>query len=503
MDGYWSVRAERGRCLLEWVLDAAGCRTAGMLQVSTNPPLVLDLDGTLLRSDLLLESAWAHVGADPLRLFGLLRDLTRGKAALKASIARDTSLDVAHLPYDERVIALAREARDAGRPVWLVSASNERYVGAVADHLGLFDGWIASTDAQNLSAEAKARRLVEEFGERGFDYVGNSRADLPVWAVARRSTAVRPSASVRRRLAAIDPAATVLEPSSTSLDAWIKLIRVHQWAKNLLVLVPVVTAHRFDAVALAQALAAFLLFSIAASSVYIVNDLVDLDADRKHPSKRRRPLAAGTVPIAAATILAPTLLLLALLSALLLSPVFAAVLLGYLVLTTAYTFVLKRKMLVDVVTLATLYTLRVIAGAAAIAVPVSEWLLAFSMFMFTALALLKRYVELAGRANGNAEASNRNYRKSDLDVVAALAAAAGFNAVTVFALYISSDTVKALYRHPQALWLACPILMYWIGRALMIAHRGLMHDDPIVFALKDWNSLVAFGLIAAIALLAM
>ena len=462
-------------------------------------PLVVDLDGTLLRSDLLVESAFAHLGAHPERLLRLLWTSRRGRAALKAEIASTTYVDVTHLPYDEDVLSLVRAARDSGRPVYLASASNERYVSRIAEHLGLFDGWYASTGAENLSSSAKARRLVAAFGNGGFDYIGNDQADLPVWSAARRRTAVRVSGSVRSRLKGMDPDATVLEKSGGKLRAWIKLLRVHQWTKNALVFLPLLTGHWFGFVSMAKAAGAFLAFSIAASAIYILNDLVDLDADRKHRTKRLRPLAAGTVPILKAVLVVPALLAASLAAAYCISPIFLGVLLAYLVLTTAYTFVLKRKIMVDVIALASLYTIRVLGGAAAISVFPSEWILGFSMFIFTALALIKRYVELAGRLDAELpDPTNRNYRKSDLNVVACLAAASGFNAVTVFALYISSDTVSHLYRHPKALWLICPILMYWLARALIVAHRRAMHDDPVVFALKDRNSLLAFGLIGAI-----
>ncbi len=462
-------------------------------------PLVVDLDGTLVRSDLLVESAFAHLGHDPLRVVGLLSAARRGKAALKAEIAAKTEIDVSHLPYDEDVVSLIRQRRAAGNQVYLASASNERYVRAVADHLGLFDGWFASNDKENLSSASKARRLVEAFGEGGFDYVGNGRADLAVWTVASQRIAVRISAVVRSQLMDIDRDATVFENAIDRTRAWIKLLRVHQWAKNALVFVPLMTARRFDLLAFAEAIGAFFAFSLAASAMYILNDVIDLDADRKHPSKKHRPLAAGSVPIVTAMVLIPALLVVAFIGALAIAPALAAVLLAYVILTTAYTFLLKRKMLVDVLTLASLYTIRVVGGAVAISVPLSEWLLGFSIFIFTALALIKRYVELAARLDKDlSNPTNRNYRKSDLDIVAALAAGASFNAVTVFALYISSDMVRPLYRHPEALWLICLILMYWLARALLMAHRRLMPDDPIVFALRDWNSYVALGLIGLI-----
>ena len=461
--------------------------------------LVVDLDGTLIRSDVLIESAFAHLGTNSLRIGSLLSALARGKAALKAQIAASTEIDVCHLPYDEGILDLIRQARASGRPTYLASAANEKYVRAIAEHLGLFDGWFASNEKQNLSSTLKARRLVKAFSEKGFDYVGNDSTDLAVWAAARQRIAVRVSHLVRSKLIGMDPDAVVLETTSGRARAWFELLRVHQWAKNALVLVPLLTAQRFEVLAFGQEITAFLAFSIAASGVYILNDLVDLDSDRKHPSKRRRPLADATVSVSKAMTFAPVLVAIALIGSLLMPPWFAVVLLGYILLTTAYTFFLKRKMMVDVVTLASLYTIRVIGGAAAISVPVSEWLLGFSMFIFMALALVKRYSELAGRIDkGLPDPSNRNYRKSDLDIVAALAAAAGFNAVTVFALYISSETVHDLYRHPRALWLICPILMYWLGRVLIMAHRRLIDDDPIVFALKDRNSFLALSLIGAI-----
>ena len=467
------------------------------------PPLVVDLDGTLIRTDLLVESLFAYLGADPARIVSLATALWNGKASFKAEIAQRVAIDPAHLPYDERVLSLIRDARDNGRRVFLASASNERYVRDVAEHLGLFDGWFASTDGENLGSGFKAKRLVQAFGEKAFDYVGNDRADLPVWSSANRSIAVGPSSSVRTEVEAVDPHALVLESQSAGLRPWVKLLRVHQWAKNALVFVPIFVAHWFDFGSIAVSTIAAIAFSLAASSIYILNDLVDLDADRRHRTKRRRPLAAGTVSVRQAMIVAPALFVGALGIGSLVSTAFVAVLLVYLAATTAYTFYLKRKMMVDIVTLASLYTLRVVAGAVAIGAVPSEWILAFSMFIFTALALVKRYVELAARVDaGLPDPTNRDYRKSDMNVLGALAAASGFNAVTVFALYISSDTVRHLYRHPHALWLICPILMYWIGRALVMAERRHMDDDPILFALKDRNSLLLFALICFIMIVA-
>ena len=462
-------------------------------------PLVVDLDETLVHTDLLIESIFAYVGGNPSRVATVFHSLWKGRARLKADIARETSIDVATLPYNLEVLSLIQQARDAGREAYLASASNERYVGAVANHLGLFDGWFASNDTRNLSGEAKAGLLIERFGAQGFDYVGNSRGDLAVWAVAGGRIAVGAPARVAAELQRLDPAARVLPAAGGGLRDWLKLFRVHQWTKNGLVFVPILAAHLFTLRGITAAVTAAVCFSLVASSIYVINDLVDVQSDRKHRSKRKRPLAAGTVPVGKALVVSAVFLLLAFAAALILSLPFAVVLASYLASTTAYSFWLKRKMMVDIVALASLYTLRVIGGAAAVETIPSEWILAFSMFLFTSLALLKRYIELTGRIDASLpDPADRNYRKTDLPMLSALAAASGLNAVTVFALYISSDTVHRLYRHPQALWLICPILIYWIGRALIMAERRLIDDDPVSFALTDGISLLAAALIAFI-----
>ncbi len=281
---------------------------------------------------------------------------------------------------------------------------------------------------------------------------------------------------------------------------WAKMLRVHQYAKNALIFLPLLAAHLFTLEAVTQAVLAFIAFSLCASSIYILNDLVDLQDDRGHRSKCKRPLPSGAIPLMHGVMAIPVLFLAALAVGSAVSLSFLGVLLGYFALTTAYSFVLKRMMVVDVITLAGLYSVRVVGGAVAISVAVSEWLIAFSMMIFMSLALIKRYVELAARRDANLpDPTSRDYKNSDLDIVAALAAAAGFNAVTILALYISSDSVNELYSRPQLLWLVGPLLMFWIARALMLAGRRIMDDDPVVFALKDRGSLLT--VVAAVALI--
>ena len=298
--------------------------------------------------------------------------------------------------------------------------------------------------------------------------------------------------------------AATVAGDGAGLRTWLRTLRVHQYVKNSLVLVPIVTSHQFNFIAITSALIAFVAFSLCASAVYIINDLVDVEEDRRHPTKKHRPLASGAISPWKARAAVPVLLALGFASAAAVSMKFSLVLLGYLVLTTAYSISLKRKMLVDVIVLAMLYTARVIAGAIAIEVELSAWLLAFSMFMFLSLSLMKRYSELALRIDHNlADPSNRNYKRDDLVIVGCLAVSTGFNAVTILALYISSPAVQQLYAHPEILWLICPVLTYWIGRFMILAHRRMMDDDPIVFAINDRVSRFAGLFTIGLVLLAM
>jgi 4-hydroxybenzoate polyprenyltransferase len=472
------------------VLDSVDDRSVTVQSV----PLVVDLDGTLIRTDLLIESFFAAFGSDPSIIGSAMLALMRGKARLKDVLASAAEFDPARLPYDDAVLSLIHEARAEGRDIYLASASNWRQVKAVADHLGLFTGWLASDAEQNLSGDRKATLLVERFGAGNFDYVGNDRVDLAVWQHAAQAITVRASARVRAALERTRTEVRHLESDPPRFKRWLKLLRVHQYAKNGLLLVPVLTAHAFDIHSIINCLLGFVAFSLCASSVYLLNDLIDLNADRMHPTKHLRPLASGDVPIRQAVIVTPLLLLAAFAVGLAISPAFLIVLGGYYCLTTAYSFVLKRKMLVDVIALASLYTIRVIAGAVAIDVTLSEWLLGFSVFIFMSLALIKRYVELAVRLDlGMPDPNNRNYKVADLQIVAMLGAASGFNAVTVLALYISSPAVHVLYREPRLLWLLCVVIMYWIGRMLLMAHRRWVPEDPIIFAVRDRVSLMTLG----------
>jgi 4-hydroxybenzoate polyprenyltransferase len=460
--------------------------TGVMERQSGARPLVVDLDGTLVPVDLLVEQFAALASTDWRAALGALGKLRHGKSALKAAIAESIELQPTLLPYDPAVIALVRKAREEGRPVYLATASHQLQAQAIAAHLEMFDWVFATSGDVNLAGSAKARLLVERFGEGGFDYVGNHSHDLSVWKHAHTAYAVRTPASVRRRLQRLGVQFEIVECRKSGVRDWLHALRVHQYAKNLLIFVPLLAGHSQS---LSQWLAAsmmFVAFCLAASSAYLLNDLLDLEADRQHPTKSRRPLACGTISTKPALVAIPILLLLAAAVSLMISPLCLLVVGGYLLLTLGYSFYLKRRMLVDVVCLAMLYTIRVIAGSVASGITPSEWLLTFSLFVFACLALIKRYTEVALRLDRNLpDTSHRNYRKDDLVILATLAAATGTNAVTVFAFYVTSPAIAELYSRPMLLWLICPLLLYLLGRALMVSHRREMHDDPVVWALRD------------------
>lgn len=465
------------------------------------PPLCVDLDGTLIRNDLSVEAMLALGKHEPLRLLRLMAELVNGRAALKLALANETSCDIAHLPYNEEVLALVRQARAEGRRTVLVSASPRPWVEAVAAHLGLFDEILATDDAAtNLAGKIKAENLRSRFGEKGFDYAGNARVDLPVWRHAREAIVVTPNRNVLTRAQAQGPVAQVIDDRPAPLDTWLRAIRIHQWAKNLLVFIPLFAAHAWgDSALVGQALLAFLVFSLTASSVYLLNDLLDLDADRRHPRKKRRPFAAGNLPVAHGVIATVFLLGGAAALAAFLPPVFRGTLAVYYLTTVAYSFYLKRVVLIDILVLAGLYTLRLIAGAAAIAVTPSFWLLAFAVFLFMSLALVKRYTELlVQRHAGAVTAHGRGYHVDDFPLLQTMGVVAGYISVLILALYINSETGKALYSQIEFIWSLCILLLFWISRIWFLAHRGEMNDDPLVFSLTDRVS-QAVAIAAAIA----
>lgn len=460
--------------------------------MSHEPVLVVDMDGTLTRTDTMHEAVLSLLASDQWRLMALAASIFDGKAAFKRRLADTVVVDADTLPLDETVLAMLRAARAGGRRTALVSAADQRQVDAVAARVGLFDEAHGTGGPQsgpgNLSGAAKAAFLNARFGAGRYDYVGDSRADLPVWASARKAVTVGASASLKAAAERQAPGAEHIVPPARGLGRlvpYLRALRPHQWLKNLLVFLPMLAAQDFPA--LWPSVVAFVAFSLTASSVYLINDMVDLKADRAHPTKRHRPFAAGTVPLSFGMVAAPLLALAAAVVALLFTPLlFVGVLAIYYVATFAYSFWLKRKVIVDILTLAGLYTMRILGGGAATGIVLSPWLLAFSMFLFLALAAVKRQAELTELERaGRRSTSGRGYRTDDLPIMRGMALAAGNAAVLVFALFINSPETAVRYANPEILWLVCPLLLFWVSRMVMVAHRGRLVSDPVVFAATD------------------
>lgn len=474
---------------------------------STQPPLIVDLDGTLIKTDLLAETASRFLVEGPLRCFQLLVWLTQGKSALKSHLAQSTDIDVTTLPYNQDLLFWLRQQKAKGRSIVLATASHRLLADQVARHLDLFDEVMATDGTTNLNAHVKRDALVSRYGEGGFDYVGNDWVDLPVWQFAGRAHVVSRSTRLIEKARSHGNLERIIDDARPPLAAaLLQAMRPHQWMKNLLVFIPLLAAHRYgDVMSVLHALLAFVVFGLIASSTYLLNDLADVSNDRHHPRKRERPFAAGNLSLLHGWLAWPLFLALALtLAGLGLPWKFTASLVAYFVLTIAYSLRLKQVPVLDVLALAGLYTLRIIAGAAAIGVPLSFWLLSFSMFLFLSLAFIKRYSELclARKASPSDPLRGRGYNPQDLELVSSLGGSAGYTAVLVLALYIQDSHTASLYATPTFIWLACPLLLFWISRAWLIAHRGHMHDDPIVFALKDHVSWTIAALFATVFVLA-
>ncbi|MBY0467404.1 MAG: UbiA family prenyltransferase [Burkholderiaceae bacterium] len=457
-------------------------------------PLCVDCDGTLIHTDLLFESFLLLLKQNFLAALAVQFWLLRhGKAATKLRIAQLVQVDVATLPYCSAVVEHVKTQRAMGRRTVLVTASADRYAQDIARHLGIFDEVMATTGAAvNLSSHRKAAHLTEVFGARGFEYIGNSSDDLAVWRAAGQVSVANANPKVLAAAQAMAPLAFLAPSPFNTPRAALKAMRLHQWLKNILVFVPLLAAHRVtDLQLLQQAVMAFFAFGLCASSVYILNDMLDITADRQHSSKKNRPFAAGSLSILMGVVMKLTLLGAAFVLAWQLPRMFLLVLALYYLVTVSYSIKLKAQAMVDVMLLSGLYTVRILAGAAATAIVPSFWLLAFSMFIFLSLALVKRYAEMIKIAQSNArKAAGRGYSTDDLVVLLALGAASGYTAVLVLALYVNSADVAKMYARPYMLWLAVPAMAYWISRVWLKTHRGEMHDDPVVFAAKDWQSLV-------------
>jgi 4-hydroxybenzoate polyprenyltransferase/phosphoserine phosphatase len=461
--------------------SAAGTQTAR----ASTPVLCVDLDGTLIRSDLLWECVLILLKTRPETLFLLPLWLLRGRAFLKQELARRAQLDPSRLPYNEEVLELVREERHAGRRIALVTAADQKLADSIAQRLGLFDDVYASDGHINLTGAAKAALLSHEFAEEGFEYVGDSAADIEVWRHSRSAYVVGDHTRAAEA-AVVTQVKLNIVTQRASFRTWINALRGHHWAKNLLLFLPLLLSHNLSISPIVRTAVGFVLYGLCASGLYILNDLLDLHSDRDHPWKKERPFAAGEISIPEGLLAAFTLLCSSLVLGFLLSAQFGLALLGYAALTMAYSFYLKKIALLDVFVLSSFYSFRILAGALISSTPLSQWFLAFSLFLFLSLAMAKRYSELL-HANDLVAAGNsgRGYRVDDRELLLALGVGSAFSAVVIFSLYVHSQDVRELYRSPEYLFLLCPIVLYWLSRNWLLAHRGELKEDPVTLAIRD------------------
>jgi 4-hydroxybenzoate polyprenyltransferase len=458
--------------------------------VRAERPLCVDLDGTLVKSDTLADSLMVLARCHPTALLRAPFWAIKGKAHLKSQVGSLVTLDVAHLPYNRPLLDYLRDEHAAGRKLYLATGADGVLARSIATHLGIFDGVMASDGTVNLTANNKLLDLEQRFAGDGFDYIGNALPDLPLLQGARQAMLANPHLRLNSALKSrnIPVSRKFLDRSRFPLA---KALRLHQWAKNLLVFLPFLLAHSFRAASALTALVAFFCFSLTASATYIFNDLLDLEQDRAHLNKRNRAFAAGDLSVPAGVCISLLLAAVALIAAAYLPRTFLAYLLLYLVTTLTYSFALKRIVLVDVVILSSLYTIRMLAGAAATRTPISPWLAAFSVFLFLSLAMVKRFSELQNlHARGANPTNGRGYLLSDTEQLRSFGTSSAYASIVIFALYINGHDVVALYHHASRMWLITPLLILWISRVWLLASRGELDEDPVVFALTDRMSLL-------------
>jgi 4-hydroxybenzoate polyprenyltransferase len=468
-----------------------------MNDYSTNPVLAVDLDGTLMRGDLSGESLLAYLRGNPLRVFEVIQWARVGRAHVKRQLAERVEIDYSKLAYQQEVLDFVAAEQQAGRRTCLATGSDEILVQPLADHVGCFDDVIASDGQVNKTGRDKVAALDAAYGPGNYSYVGNSSVDFRVWPDCQQVYVASASEKFTQQVRSQFKIDKLFQYHGDSPATWLRQMRVYQWLKNLLLFVPLLVGHAYgEAGAVASSIVAFLSFSLCASAIYVLNDLADLPYDRAHSRKRRRPLANGDMQILVAILLVPVLLFGSLVLSLFLPAEFQAVLLLYALTTISYSARLKRIPIVDVLVLGGLYTLRIIAGGVALGIPLSFWLLAFSMFLFLSLALMKRYTELREIEQGAANSGGRGYQAGDSGFVFGLGAAAAYSSVMVLALYINSEVVLQYYQTKQALWLLCPVVLFWVSHMWFSAYRDRMHDDPILFAVRDPISLLCAAAMA-------
>lgn len=464
-------------------------------------PLFVDLDGTYTKTDLLFESFLVAFKQNPLIVFYCIHWLLKGKSYIKYQLSERANLNFELLPLNEELSSFLQSEKRKGRKIYLATASNEKYARKIVEQHAIFDGYISSSETLNLKGKEKLKKI--ETISNKFSYAGNDIVDFEIFAQAEESLLVNPTYKAQRKAEnfKVDKTFDMHKPN---IGVWLKQIRIHQWLKNLLIFVPLIVSGVFvNFNDVTTTVLAFFAFSLLASSTYILNDLLDIESDRAHSVKKYRPLAAGTISIKDGVTVGVVLFLTSIIMSFLIGTEFTLVLLAYLALTVLYSFKVKQYVAMDVVTLALLYTIRILAGAAAVGVVASFWLLAFSIFIFLSLALVKRCSEIQSmESDGKERAKGRDYILKDYSILASFGTSSALMSVLMFCFYINNNALTNQYQQPDILWLIVPAMCYWLMRMWIKTHRGEMHHDPIIFTLKDRGSRITVGFCGLIAIAA-
>ena len=470
-----------------------------MSKSKVNIPIVTDLDGTLVLSDTLVESVIRLIVQRPIYIILLPFWILFGRVAFKKKIAEKVTLDFSLLPYHKNFIKYLSNEKKKGRKLILATGAHKSIASLIAKQLDLFD-CIHATDEVNLTGKKKADLLIEKYGINGFDYAGNSSTDLHVWQVSRNAIAVNASPSVVKKLRSIacESMDISFSENKTSylgrIKSLFKAMRIKQWVKNCLIFTPLLLSQSYiNAESVVQSIVAFIAFSICASSVYLLNDLVDLDSDRQHKYKKFRPFASGELDLSKGALASMVAFAIGFILAYSINELFFWSLGAYYLTTLFYTFKLKKLILFDIFTLAILYTFRLLAGGAAIEINLSNWLLSFSFFIFLSLGTLKRYVDVdldnvMELDRKKIMSAGRGYIVADLIPLLVLGVSSGLISILIFLLYVSDPEVLLQYNSPHFLWLVGIALVYWISNIWFLANRNLILEDPVMFVLKEKNS---------------
>lgn len=454
-------------------------------------PLVVELEESLLKGHGTFELALFSIGENPRNFFHLVRALRRGRASLSSYLGRWALEALFLAPVRSQVVRLIDEARADDRPIVLATTNSQDLGIAAEKRFGPFAEVITTVHETELIGASKTRMLVERFGEKGFDYIGGGRADIELIRYSFMSFLTNPGRRLIKQAKLMSNHLVVIHDERINLPALFRLMRPHQWAKNLLLIVPLLGAGEFSPQIGLNVILGLLSFSAIASALYIANDVLDIQHDRRHPEKRLRPLANADLSLAVAAILFSALMIVGISLATLINMPFAGALFLYGVGSATYSFWLKRIAIADVFVLAGLYGIRVLAGAALAGVSVSLWLLSFSFFVFLSLALVKRFVEISEHPPGKEETlSGRGYLSSDRELVVAAGAGTGASSALLLALYIDDRAADFSGVGADLLWLVVPLLLYWVLRIWFLAIRGRVASDPVVFALRDRVSLM-------------